>query len=77
MFGLGGVLGGVGSVISGLDGAGGLDGVGGLDLTSKAESEAVSGGTFSSGDIAIGKSDALVIGAVVVLGLLILFWRKK
>lgn len=75
-----GFLGGVGSVISGMDGAGGPGGMD-LDLSSRADSravsEAVSGGTFSSGDIGTGKSNALVIGAVVVLGLLILFWRKK
>lgn len=86
-----GFLGGVGSVIAGASGepggaggAGGLGGAaGGLDLDlssraeSEAESEAVSGGTFSSGNISIGKSDTLVVAAVVVLSLLIVFWRKK
>lgn len=77
-----GFLGGVGSVISGLDGAGGPGGAGetnSLDLTTTAESQAdaVSGGTFSSGNIANGKSDTMIIVGIVALGLLVAFWRKK
>lgn len=78
MFGLGGILGTVGSVVPG--GGGGGGGGLALDLSSRAESkavsEAVSGGTFSSGDIVTSKSGVLLIVAVVILGL-ILFKGKK
>jgi len=78
--GLGSLLGGVGSIfgpagMSGMMGAGGMPPI---DLSSRAESRAISGGRFASGDVVFGlKSDTLVIGAVVVLGLLIIFGRKK
>lgn len=72
--GLGSLLGSVGSLF-GPAGMAGM-GAGGLDLSSSAESRAISGGPFSSGDVVVGKSDMIVIGAVVVFGLLILFGRK-
>ena len=75
--GLGSLLGSVGSVLGpALGGPAGMFGAGGFDFSSSAESRAISGGPFSSGDVVVGKSDMLVIGAVVVLGLLIVFWRK-
>jgi len=72
--GLGGFLGGVGSMF----GPGGmtippLD----LDLSSRAESRAISGGPFESGDITFGlKTNTLLIAGAVVLGLYLLFGRK-
>lgn len=74
MFGLGSFLGSVGSVIDG------MDGTGGSPLLSRAEAEAVSGGTFSTGDVSIGKtstSDVLLLVALVVLVLFILFRGRK
>jgi hypothetical protein len=71
-----GGLGGLGG-LGGMDEAGVMDEAGGMDLFSKAKSEAVSGGTFTSGDVVFGKSDVLIIGAVFVLGLLILFRGKS
>lgn len=76
--GLGSLLGSVSSV---LGPAGMFMGAGGmppLDLSSSAESRAISGGPFESGDVVFGlKSDTLIIGAVVVLGLLLIIGRKK
>jgi len=75
--GLGSMLGSVSSLF-GPAGVMGAMGAGGLDLSSSAESRAISGGPFTSGDVVFGvKPDTLVIAAVVVLGLLIIFWRKK
>lgn len=73
--GLGSLLGGVSSVLgpAGMFGAGGMPP---LDLSSRAESRAISGGPFASGDVVFGKSDTIIIAAVVVLGLLIIFGRK-
>ena len=71
--GLGGLLGSVGSMF----GPAGLAGAG-FDLSSSAESRALSGGPFQSGDVVFGlKTNTLVIGAIVVVGLYILFGRKK
>lgn len=71
--GLGGFLGSVGSMF----GPAGLAG-GGFDLSSRAESKAISGGPFRSGDITFGlKTNTLAIAAAVVLGLYLLFGRKK
>ncbi len=70
--GLGGLLGSVGSMF----GPAGLAG-GGFDFSSSAESRAISGGPFASGDITFGvKTNTLAIVAVV-LGLFLLFGRKK
>ncbi|MBA7633992.1 hypothetical protein ES703_41563 [subsurface metagenome] len=70
--GLGGILGSVG----GMFGPAGLAG-GGFDLASSAESRAVSGGPFQSGDITFGlKTNTLAIAGAVVLGLYLLFGRK-
>lgn len=75
--GLGSLLGSVGSLF-GPSGVMGAMGAGGLDFSSRAESRALSGGPLRSGDVEFGfKSDTLIITAVVVLGLLIVFWRKK
>ncbi len=77
--GLGSLLGNVGSIF----GPGGMAGMmagGGMppiDLSSRAESRAISGGPLTSGPVSFGQSDTLIIGAVVVLGLLIVFGRKK
>jgi len=58
-------------------GPAGLAGAG-FDLSSSAESRALSGGPFQSGDVVFGlKTNTLVIGAIVVVGLYILFGRKK
>jgi len=71
--GLGSMLGSVGSLF----GPAGLAG-GGFDLSSSAESRAISGGPFASGDVVFGlKTDTLIIGAVVFLGLFFLLGRKK
>jgi len=71
--GLGGMLGSVSSMF----GPAGLGG-GGFDLTSSAESKAISGGPFGSGDITFGaKTNTLAIIAAVVLGVYLLFGRKK
>ena len=71
--GLGGMLGSVGSMF----GPAGLAG-GGFDFSSAAESEAVSGGPFRSGDITFGlKTNTLVIVAAVLLGIFLLSGRKK
>jgi len=71
--GLGGMLGSVGSMF----GPAGLAG-GGFDLTSSAESKAISGGPFRSGDVTFGlKTNTLAIIAAVVLGAYLLFGRKK
>lgn len=72
--------GGLGSLlgsVSSLFGPAGMSGMPPIDFSSRAESRAISGGPFESGDVVFGKSDTLVIGAVVVLGLLIIFGRKK
>ncbi len=78
--GLGSLLGSVGSIF-GPAGMAGMMGAGGMppiDLSSRAESRAISGGTLTSGPVTFGQSyDTLIIGAVVVLGLLIVFGRKK
>ena len=75
--GLGSLLGSVSSVLGpALGGPGGMFGAGGFDFSSSAESRAISGGPFSSGDVVVGKSDTIIIAAVVVLGLLIIFWSK-
>ncbi len=71
--GLGGLLGSVGSMF----GPAGLAGAG-FDLSSSAESRALSGGPFRSGDVVFGlKTNTLAIAAAVVLGLYLLFVRKK
>ncbi len=71
--GLGGLLGSVGSMF----GPAGLAGAG-FDLSSSAESRALSGGDLRSGDITFGlKTNTLVIGAVVVVGLVLLSGRRK
>jgi len=70
--GLGSLLGTVGSMF----GPAGLAG-GGFDLSSSAESRAISGGPFQSGDITFGlKTNTLAIAGAVVLGLYLLFGRK-
>lgn len=74
--GLGSLLGSVGSMF-GPAGMTGMMGAGGIDFSSSAESRAISGGPFESGPVVFGKSDTLVIAAVVVLGLLIVLWSKK
>ncbi|MBA7496756.1 hypothetical protein ES702_07365 [subsurface metagenome] len=74
------VPGGLGSVLSDV---GGMFGPGGMSLPpmsfqGTAESRASVEAAFDTGDITFGiKSDTLIIGAVVVLGLLILFGGKK
>lgn len=74
------VPGGLGSVLSSV---GGMFGPGGMslppmDFSSHAESRAVVEAAFETGDIVFGiKSDTLIIGAVVVLGLLVIFGGKK
>jgi len=70
-----GMLGGVGSMFGGPGGLmAGMMGGG----SSSAESEAVSGGPFRSGDVTFGvKTNTLAIVAAVVLGLYLLFGRKK
>jgi len=71
--GLGGMLGTVGDMF----GPAGLAG-GGFDFSSSAESKAISGGPFRSGDVTFGlKTNTLAIAAAVVLGLFLLFGRKK
>ena len=77
--GLGSLLGSVSSIF-GPAGMAGMMGAGGMppiDLSSRAESRAISGGPFTSGDVVFGKSETLIYAAVVVLGLLIIFGRKK
>jgi len=70
--GLGGMLGNVGSMF----GPAGLAG-GGFDFSSSAESRALSGGPFRSGDVTFGvKTNTLAIVAAVVFGLY-LIGRKK
>jgi len=71
--GLGGLLGNVGSMFGPL----GLAGAG-FDLSSSAESRAISGGPFRSGDVTFGlKTNTLVIAGAVILGLYLLFGSKK
>ena len=77
--GLGSLLGSVGSIF-GPAGMAGMMGAGGMppiDLSSRAESRAISGGPLTSGPVSFGKSDTLIIGAVIVLGLFMVFGRKK
>lgn len=70
--GLGGILGTVGSLF----GPAGLAGAG-FDFSSSAESRAMSGGPFRSGDITFGlKTNTLAIVAAVIVGLYLL-GRKK
>ena len=76
-----GVLGSVGAMVSGvtpvLSAVGGLSGMFGSGKGTDV-SKAVSGGTFMTGELSTGKSDAaLIIIAFVVLGLLILFKGKS
>jgi len=74
------VPGGLGSTLSSI---GGMFGPGGMslppvDFSSHAESRASVEAAFDTGDITFGiKSDTLIIGAVVVLGLLVIFGGKK
>jgi len=80
--GLGSLLGSVGSIFgpAGMPGMPGMMGAGGMppiDLSSRAESRAISGGPLTSGPVSFGKSETLIYAAVVVLGLLIVFGRKK
>lgn len=71
--GLGGMLGSVSSMF----GPAGLAG-GGFDFSSSAESKAISGGPFRSGDITFGlKTNTLIIVAAVLLGIFLLSGRKK
>jgi len=70
--GLGGMLGSVASMF----GPAGLAGAG-FDLSSSAESRAISGGPFESGDITFGlKTNTLAIAGAVIFGLYLLFGRK-
>ncbi len=70
--GLGSLLGTVGSMF----GPAGLAGAG-FDFSSSAESRAISGGPFQSGDITFGlKTNTLAIAGAVILGLYLLFGRK-
>jgi len=70
--GLGGMLGTVGSMF----GPAGLAGAG-FDFSSSAESKAISGGPFRSGDIVFGlKTNTLAIVAAIIVGLYLL-GRKK
>jgi len=81
--GLGGLLGGVGAMVTGvapvLAGVGGLSGMFGGGASSPDIARA--GGTFYSGEISYkGKSfdtSTLIIVAVVVVGLLLIFRGKK
>jgi len=74
------VPGGLGSVLSsvgGMFGAGGIP-IPPMDFGGHAESRASVEAAFDTGDITFGiKSDTLIIGAVVVLGLLVIFGGKK
>ena len=70
--GLGSLLGNVSSVLGPM----GMGGLPPLDFSSSAESRAISGGPFTSGPVSFGKSDTLLIAAVVVVGLYIIFGRK-
>ena len=71
--GLGSTLGSIGSMF----GPGGMS-LPPMDFSSHAESRASVEAAFETGDIVFGiKSDTLIIGAVVVLGLLIIFGGKK
>lgn len=72
--------GGLGSLlgsVSSLFGPAGMMGAGGFDFSSSAESRAISGGPFASGDVVFGKSETFILAAVVVLGLFIVFGRKS
>lgn len=72
--GLGGMLGSVGDMFGPAGLAAGMLGGG----SSSAESEAVSGGPFRSGDITFGlKTNTLLIAGAVILGLFLLFGGKK
>ena len=74
------VPGGLGSVLSSV---GGMFGPGGvpippMNFQGTAESRAATEAVFETGDITFGiKSDTLIIGAVVVLGLFVIFGGKK
>ena len=58
-------------------GPAGLAGAG-FDFSSSAESRAISGGPFASGDITFGvKSNTLVIVGAVLIGLYLIFGGKK
>lgn len=72
-----GGLGGILSSVGGMFGPAGLAGAG-FDFSSSAESRAISGGPFRSGDITFGvKSNTLIIVAAVVVGLYLIFGGKK
>ena len=79
--GLGSILSSVGGMMSGgLPMALGVGAVGGMfgDEGKMEVSKAVSGGTFMSGDITTGEFDSTVIIVVgIVLGLLLIFTRRK
>jgi len=80
--GLGGMLGSVGGMVSGvtpiLSAVGGLSGMFGGSGSGMDVSKAVSGGTFMTGEFATGKSETtLIVIVFVVLGLLILWKGKK
>lgn len=72
-----------GGLDSTLSSIGGMFGPGGIslppmDFGGHAESRAAVEAAFETGDITFGiKSDTLIIGAVVVLGLLVIFGGKK
>jgi len=71
-----GGLGGILSSVGGMFGPAGLAGAG-FDFSSSAESRAISGGPFVSGDISFGKSDTIIIVAVIMVGLYFIFGGKK
>jgi len=66
-----GLLGPVGMGLSVAEGLGMFNG-GGTDMSS-----AISGGTFYTGEMSTRQSSALIIVAVVVLGLILIFRGKK
>lgn len=72
-----GGLGGILSSVGGMFGPAGLAGAG-FDFSSSAESRAISGGPFASGDITFGvKTNTLVIVGAVLVGLYLIFGGKK
>lgn len=80
--GLSGMLSSVGGMVSGvapvLGAVGGLSSMFGGSGSGMDVSKAVSGGTFTTGEFGLGKSDtAVIIIVAVVLGLLIIFKGKK
>jgi len=72
-----------GGLESTLSSVGGMFGPGGIPIPpmsfqGTAESRAATEAAFDTGDITFGiKSDTLIIGAVIVLGLLVIFGGRK